>query len=287
MLVLEDRLIELPGSAITGENLGAMQASLPGFDDERVIRAMGSTKQRVFRVWHPDSSKLIWAAQERRARFEGLVRRLGGDPLAAPATFAKLSTAWSEPARRYHDRQHLAECLLLLDELRAQAVDADLVELALWFHDAVHVPGSKENEKQSAELLLQEAARLGIDSARAATAAALVRWTEYRAKGTALPEGDAALVIDIDRSILGSDPLRFLEYDCAIEEEHPGVHGGIFRAKRGRFLASMLMRARIFQTEVAHARFEERARTQIKGLLASPRYRPFRIARSLLRWPST
>lgn len=267
MFVLDDGVIELPGGAITSDHLTGMQTHLPGFDNEAVIRSMGSTEHRYFRVWHRDAAKLVWKSEERRDDFVKLISRLGGDPTLAADTFARLEAAWSEPHRRYHDRRHLAECLLRLNELQGN----DTIALALWFHDAVYVPGAKDNEARSVELLINEATRLGIDATRAA---ALVRATAHH---DAPARGDAALMLDIDLSILAADPMRFLEYDHEIEEEHADVPHTVFIVKRGRFLASQLARPRMFNTDAAHERFERRARAQIEGLLASPRYRSYRF----------
>lgn len=118
---------------------------------------------------------------------------------------------------------------------------------------------------------MNEAARLGIDATRAT---ALVLATAHH---DAPAEGDAALMLDIDLSILAAEPLRFLEYDHQIEAEHPNVPHTAFIVKRGRFLAAQLARSRMFNTDVAYERFEGRVRAQIEGLLASPRYRSYRF----------
>jgi predicted metal-dependent HD superfamily phosphohydrolase len=55
-----------------------------------------------------------------------------------------------EPARHNHAFEHLSACLIAPDEIRPQATNADVVELARWFHDAMYVPGSTTNERDSA-----------------------------------------------------------------------------------------------------------------------------------------
>lgn len=262
MFVLTDGVIELPGSAINEAQLHGMQKALVGFDNEAVIQAMTSIEHRYFRVWSRETARSIQADD-----FVKLIHRLGGDVTAAKEVFKQLEAAWSEPHRRYHDLRHLAECLQRLTELGHD----DTIELALWFHDAIYVPAAKDNEARSAEWLMH--AKLGIDVTRAAE---LVRCTAHH---DAPAEGDAALMLDIDLSILGADSMRFLEYDHQIEAEHPNVPHTAFIVKRGRFLAAQLARPRMFNTDLAHERFERRARAQIEGLLASPRYRAYRVLR--------
>ncbi|HZJ56088.1 MAG TPA: hypothetical protein VFD38_18235 [Myxococcaceae bacterium] len=279
MFLSRQGVFEIPGQAMTGAQLEALQAHLGGLDNGKIIRAMGCAEDHIFRIWHPDAGRSRWDDARCRTRFGALVQRLGGDASAAGGTFEVLATAWGEPARRYHDREHLAECLHQLDLAAAGGASTDVVEFALWFHDAIYVAGARDNEESSARLLVEECGRLGLDRSVAEAAAALVRATVHEASADE-PGPDEALMLDIDLSILGSDPLRFMEYEYAIEEEFQKTPRMRFRIGRGRFLASLLARPRIFCTEVFRERYEERAREQLSALLESPRYRAFR----LIRW---
>ena len=49
-----------------------------------------------------------------------------------------LLARYSEPHRRYHTLQHLAECFAAFDEIADLAEHPPDVELALWFHDAIY-----------------------------------------------------------------------------------------------------------------------------------------------------
>lgn len=84
-------------------------------------------------------------------------------------------------------------------------------------------------------------------------------------------------MLDIDLSILGADPLRFMEYEYAIEEEFEKIPRLRFRIGRGDFLASLLARPTIFRTDSFRARYEAAARAQLSALLDSIRYRAFRL----------
>ena len=59
---------------------------------------------------------------------------------------------YCEPGRYYHDWTHLKHCLREFDRAAARMEIPDAVELALWFHDAVYVPGGVDNEQLSADL---------------------------------------------------------------------------------------------------------------------------------------
>lgn len=188
----------------------------------------------------------------------------------------RLHAAWGAPERRYHDLGHLRACLHELDGANVEPPTADLVELSLWYHDAVYTPGARDNEERSAQLLATDAAALAIPAGTVRRAVDLVLATTHLHDPA--PRGDRAtdLIIDVDLSILGRDVLRFMDFEYSIEEEHAPSSMFAFRLARGRFLASLLASPSIFRTEYFRTCYERHARDQIRGLLASPRYRSYR-----------
>lgn len=268
-----DGLAEVPGSRIDAAAFAELLEHLPGLDNEKVVRAMSSTRERTFRVWHHEDSRYAPAACNLGARFAALIGRLGGDAAAAAPTFDALRAAWSGADRHYHDVEHLVDCLRELDRAPTPADLADVVELALWYHDAVYEPGAADCEERSARLLAADAARLALPAGVVDHAEALVRATAHASAPP--PAGDPAadLLLDIDLSILGRDPLRFLDFDHGVEEEYAAIPTEAFRRGRAAFAAGMLARPRIFRTEGLRTRFEAHARRNLAALLASPRYR--------------
>jgi len=281
-LVLRDRWLELPGSAIGDGFFDALRAKLPGVAWEKVVTAMGSTEPRVFRVWHREDASFCPGDRELAARFAALVDRLGGDRGAAEPVFERLRAAWGAAGRRYHGVEHLVDCLRELDRAAPLAGVADPAELALWYHDAVYEPGGEACEDRSAALLEADATALGIAAEAVARAAAAVRATAHATPAPSAPATDLVtdLVLDVDLSILGRDALRFMDYEHAIEEEYAPRSRSAFRCARGRFLAALLGRPQLFRTAAFRERYEQRARVQIADLLASSRYRAYRW----LRW---
>ena len=71
---------------------------------------------------------------------------------AASGWYERLTSAYAEPQRHYHNRKHIAECLEEFDQARHLARQPIAVELALWFHDAVYEPKAGDNEERSAAL---------------------------------------------------------------------------------------------------------------------------------------
>jgi predicted metal-dependent HD superfamily phosphohydrolase len=192
-------------------------------------------------------------------RFGELLRRLGaaGDP--QPIANAVLA-AWAEPDRRYHDLDHLRDCLAELDRAPADGADRDRVEAALWFHDAIYDPRASDNEALSAEWARRALGELGVPSAVADDVARLVELTRHT--NPALdPSG--RLLCDIDLAILGREPETFDTYDRHIRAEYAWVPESDFRAARAAVLAGLLARAPLYQTEHFRRRYETVAQTNL------------------------
>jgi predicted metal-dependent HD superfamily phosphohydrolase len=195
-----------------------------------------------------------------RDRFVALLRRLGatGDP--APLA-DELLAAWSEPARSYHSLRHLEDCLAQLDAAPASPRTRDLVEVALWFHDARYDSRAGDNEARSAEWASAALPRLGVADDIAREAARLVLVPSRH-----LPGSDEAgrLLCDIDLSILGRPVEAFDAYARAVRAEYAWVPEAIFRAERARVLEELLRRDPLFHTEAFHRRFEASARANLR-----------------------
>jgi predicted metal-dependent HD superfamily phosphohydrolase len=71
--------------------------------------------------------------------------------------------------------------------------------------------------------------------------------------------GDAALMLDIDLSILGRVPEVFDRYEANIRQEYQWVPEADFRSGRLRILERFLRRAAVFQTAAFQARYEAQA----------------------------
>lgn len=200
-----------------------------------------------------------------RARLAGLLRRLGaaGDP--APLADAVLA-AWAEPARRYHDLDHLRDCLAELDGAPGGGGDRDRVEAALWFHDAVYDPRADDNESRSAEWARRTLAALAIPPAVADEVARLVLLTRHTD-----PASDPAgrLLCDVDLSILGRAPEVFDAYDRRVHDEYAWVPDAAYRAARSRVLAGLLRRQPLYQTDHFRRRYESAARANLARALAA------------------
>jgi len=198
------------------------------------------------------------------ADWVALWRELGarGDP--AP-WHARLVSAYAEPPRHYHNRQHLEECLAELARHRGLAARPALVATAGWFHDAVYDPRSATNEEDSAALAVACLEPAGVAALDIAAVRALILCTKTHETAGVV---DAALLIDADLAILGQGSERFWQYETAIRNEYAWVPEAAFREKRAEILARFLTRPFLYQTPAFRARYEAMARANLTAAIA-------------------
>ncbi|MGH3367350.1 MAG: HD domain-containing protein [Nocardioidaceae bacterium] len=178
----------------------------------------------------------------------------------------RLTERYREPHRRYHDVRHLQEVLEAVDQLAAEADDPKAVRWAAWFHDAVYDVRRDDNEEQSARLAVDELTAHGCEPALVDEVARLVRLT-----GTHQPantDRNGAVLCDADLRILAADPWRYAEYVTDVRAEFAHVRDDEFRAGRAAVLRGLLASPRLYRTDSAHARLEERARGNVLTELA-------------------
>lgn len=185
---------------------------------------------------------------------------------------ARLTANYATPPRAYHHFGHVREVLCHYRKAAAGPGWRQPREVyaAVLYHDAIYQPGRSDNEARSAELARSELvdipAASELDLSRVVELIALT--ARHGSLAVSDVDDDAALFLDCDMAILGSDTQSFDSYDAAIAEEYAGVVPGfLFRFKRRRFLASLLARPRIYLSDYGHARWDQPARSNLRRAL--------------------
>jgi predicted metal-dependent HD superfamily phosphohydrolase len=190
--------------------------------------------------------------------------------LISEALRAELVRAYAAPERHYHGLAHI-EALLGLAAMHADAIaDADAVEAAIWFHDAIYDTRRNDNEEASAALAVARLAGT-TDDARAARIAAMIRATAGHAvPAFAEPAAaqDCALFLDMDLAILGSPQAAFAAYEDAVRREYAWVPQPQWLAGRRAVLADFLARPAIYATAPFRGALEAAARRNLTNALA-------------------
>ncbi len=204
-------------------------------------------------------------SETRRGQWRTLLGVSGGRGDAA-IWYDRLAAAYREPHRHYHTLRHVDECLTELDQVRPLARQPIACEWALWFHDAVYDPKASDNEEKSAALAHQCLCDQAIGGSLAHEVTRLILATKHTGATT---DPDAALVVDIDLSILGRDEARFCEYEEQIRREYAWVSWDVYAGKRAELLRHFLERERLFQSDWFYDRYETQARRNLAASIGA------------------
>jgi predicted metal-dependent HD superfamily phosphohydrolase len=114
-----------------------------------------------------------------------------------------LLAAYAAPSRHYHGLAHIADLLDTFAHHRGAARDPAAVTLAILWHDAVYDATRSDNEAASAASARADLGGLGAAAPLLARVEALILATRHAA-AIDPSDGDMALLVDLDLSILGA-----------------------------------------------------------------------------------
>jgi len=183
----------------------------------------------------------------------------------AAALWSALQSHYTEPTRAYHNLTHINACLTELDAAPVPADDRGTLELAIWFHDVIYDAKAKDNEAKSSELFQQFAVEAKISPALITAVARLILITKHDKPPVSM---DEQWIVDIDLSILGSEPGAFARYEEQIRVEYAWVTQADFCKGRAAVLEHFLKRERLYTTPYFFQRYEARARVNLTEAIA-------------------
>jgi predicted metal-dependent HD superfamily phosphohydrolase len=192
-------------------------------------------------------------------RWKALLCRLGARS-GIEMLYDRLRGSYAEAHRTYHTFHHVRDCLAQLDKARHIAEHPFQVEAALWFHDVICDPRAKDNEEQSAWWAECSLRKAGVSCKVALNVSKLILATRHRDVPS---DADAALVVDIDLSILGRMASVFDEYERQIRQEYDYLSDAVFRKGRTAILRGFAARKVIYQTQFFRDRYEVPARENL------------------------
>ena len=184
----------------------------------------------------------------------------------------KLLNRYAEPHRAYHDLKHVIECIDELDQINApefscRPIFKTMVELALWYHDAIYDVKRKDNETQSIELCLTDCAKLNVQMF--VPASEYLYWLIISTQhSTPQQTNDCQLIVDLDLMRLAANWQDFQQYSNEIWQEYSQAYTlEEYRAGRRAFLTAMLDRPHIYSTSHYRERWESKARHNLEAQL--------------------
>ena len=177
-----------------------------------------------------------------RNRFEQLWQRCAigkTDSAGSGSRFDEIFSRYNEAHRRYHTPEHIVHCLQQFDACRNLLVDANAVELAVWYHDVVYDIGADDNEARSAEFFVRHA-KGELSDELISTVQELIMVTMHLCNRPKTADQD--YLVDIDLSSFGLPWERFQRDSVAVREEFPQIPDKEFYPKQEYFLAELLRR---------------------------------------------
>jgi len=204
-------------------------------------------------------------SQSLAERFKGLSDRCLSPGVAFDACHAnrEILQHYAMPDRRYHNLNHLRQCLEQFDLARQLIPTPDVVEMALWFHDVIYVPGASDNESRSAEFFLDLVSSV-FPTEFCHKVVTLILATTHKVIPTDL---DACYTVDIDLSSFGFEWQDFLIDSDHLRQERMDLPDVAYFEAHTRFLNILRARQRIFQTDFFYQRYEKIAANNIDRLL--------------------
>lgn len=192
------------------------------------------------------------------------------------SVYQRLMEHYREAHRYYHTLQHLQECFEHLSNLwrfdEGQTLSERLlpntnravIEIALWFHDAIYNPHRTDNEFQSGQWAYQVSRAVGLRAEIAHQIQELI----LASKHDAMPQHlDAKILVDVDLAILGAAQKRFDEYEHQIRQEYSWVPEHEFYRARQRILDRFLARPCLYTTPYFQAALECQAKANLRRSL--------------------
>jgi|GEM_PF-403425 len=202
-------------------------------------------------------------------RFSALWKNIVGENTASRGVrvqeiYTNLLGRYNETHRRYHTAAHIEHCLKQIDMGRENFQSADLVELSIWFHDAVYQPSAHDNEWQSVELFRKWANGVVGDDV-IDTVERLIMVTVHDRPPVA---ADEKFMVDVDLSSFGLPWSDFWRDSIAVRLEQLHMDDSTFNRVQRQFLVRLLDRKSIFTSPWFRQRYESQARSNIRAYLA-------------------
>lgn len=177
-----------------------------------------------------------------------------------------IAARYSEPVRAYHNLSHLEQLFLQFKQVKHHLDEPNIIALALYYHDVIYDPTHIDNEQQSAEYAVKMLSSY-LDTEQCQRIYSLIMMTANHQLSDGNDKDsdlDAAFLLDMDLSILGTVWPAYEKYAQAVRQEYSHVPPTDYRTGRTAVLRGLLAHPRLYLSEYYFERFEKQARDNIK-----------------------
>jgi predicted metal-dependent HD superfamily phosphohydrolase len=176
----------------------------------------------------------------------------------------EIELAYQGKNRFYHNLDHVADLLAQAQVHREVIKDFDGLCFSIFYHDLVYSSLRKDNEHKSALIARQRLQELSVPDAVLEKCVRQIEATKSHQIPNQNNDPDLPYFLDFDLSILGSDWDRYSGYALAIRREYRIYPSWMCRKGRKKALLHFLERPRLFFTDEYYAKYEAKARENLK-----------------------
>lgn len=191
-------------------------------------------------------------------------------PEKASILWQDIAMRYNEPQRAYHSLQHIQQLFGQFDQVKNNLHEPHIIALALLYHDVIYEPTRSDNELKSAEYAVESLTGY-LSAEQCQHIYALIMMTashqidKWSNKVKEREEySDAAYLLDMDLSILGSSWSVYEHYSHAVRQEYAHVSDDDYRVGRMAVLKELLAHPTLYLTDYYYERLEKQARKNIE-----------------------
>ena len=178
-----------------------------------------------------------------------------------------IAIRYNKPQRVYHSLQHIQQLFGQFDQVKDNLHEPHIIALAIYYHDVIYEPTRSDNELKSAEYAVESlTGYLSAEQSQHIYALIMMtashqidKWSNEREKYS-----DAAYLLDMDLSVLGSSWSEYEHYAHAVRQEYTHVSDGDYRVGRMAVLKELLAHPTLYLTDYYYARLEKQVRKNIE-----------------------
>lgn len=200
------------------------------------------------------------------SKFALLAKTLGANEATEKKWTNDFIARYTESQRHYHTLAHIHAMLQCLDQFRPLAKDEIALKLAIFFHDWIYDPTSKDNEIESVKCFNTFAGDIGLSDPISSRVASYIERTITHSLPPEIqePDSDLCLFLDFDLEVLSRIEAEYARYAEQIRAEYSHLTLGDYNAGRARVLRSFLDRDRLYFSDVFYESSEQKARANLE-----------------------
>lgn len=174
-----------------------------------------------------------------------------------------LSILYNQSHRYYHNINHIMDCLGELELVSfINSNQRDIIETAVWYHDAIYNPYSSLNEENSLKLFQ---VGIGYDTNKNILVESAILATKYHLEYQPLNKPlTTEVMLDIDLSGFGKDWITCRAHADNIRKEYYRTNDTDFYTGRLNFLETINQRESLYYTDFFKNKYHEQSKINIK-----------------------